>query len=204
MRSLFITIPAALIIHVAHAQNGPAPITVNTSTVVTVSPSYTQPVVAADPTAGERIMDFKSVYEAATLEEEVQTATERFLLSKSQQEVWYTAAFDRRIAEKQIYDKLSANTPDYSKEGGYKALRMAQNAFYETIIGYLTPAQKQSLEMDRVIRTEKQRRLALLPPPPPPAPTVTVAPVDSTSIKEAEKLKAPAKKSKKKKKPAGS
>ena len=148
-------------------------------------------------------MDYKSVYEAATLEEEVQLATKRFDLTKSQQDVWSVAAFDRRLIEKQVYEKIDSKDPNYSKDASYRGLRTAQNTFYETITGYLKPAQKQALEVDRAIMHEKQSRLAKIPPPP--APTVTVAPVDSTLIKEqilkdAERIKAEQKKSKKKKK----
>lgn len=149
-------------------------------------------------------MDYKSVYEAGTAEEEAQMAAERFNLSKSQQEVWLTSAIDRRQSEKQAYEKLNSKDMNYSKDAVYMGLRISQNTFYETVIGYLNPAQKQALELDRTIRNEKQRRLAKLPPPPPPAPTVTVVPVDSVAIKEQEKIKAAEKKPKKKKKVAGS
>ncbi|MCD6018851.1 MAG: hypothetical protein K0S53_1972 [Bacteroidetes bacterium] len=209
MRSKFFIIPAALIFQVAGAQNGPVPLTASQGTFAAVSPAPSTNVKLVDPAsslsssnAGESIMDYKSVYEAATVEEEVQMAADRFRLTKSQQEIWLTAAIDRRQGEKQAYEKLK-QVMEYDKNAVYMGLRMSQNTFYETVTGYLTPAQKQSLELDRTIRNEKQRRLAKLPPPPPPAPTVTVAPVDSAAIKEAEKVKAPAKKSKKKKKPAG-
>ncbi|MES2567073.1 MAG: hypothetical protein V4565_09425 [Bacteroidota bacterium] len=211
MKFKFFIIPATLAFHVAGAQNGPAPVAVSEGTMVTVSPSPSTSVKLANSTpetnssgSGESIMDYKSVYEAATLEEEVQMAAERFHLTKSQQEVWLTAATDRRQTEKQAYEKLNSKTMDYSKEAVYTGLRMSHNAFYETITGYLNPSQKQALELDRTIRNEKQRRLAKLPPPPPPAPTVTVAPIDSSAIKAAEKVKVADKKTKKKKKPAGS
>jgi hypothetical protein len=149
-------------------------------------------------------MDYKSVYEAATIEEELQMATERFNLTKEQQEVWQTAAVDRRETEKQARGKLDAKntttntTSNYDKEPIYRGLKSAQNMFYETIIGYLNPAQKSALETDRMILEEKRKRVAKLPPPVI-APTVTVAPVDSAAIKASDKG---SKKSKKKKKGA--
>jgi hypothetical protein len=146
-------------------------------------------------------MDYKSVYETATLEEEVEMATGRFHLTPSQQDVWKVAATERRITEKQVYEKLESKDTDYSRDAMYKALRTSHNTFYEAIIGYLNPNQKQAIEFDRTVIAEKQKRLAKLPPPPPPAPTVTVAPVDSAALKESEKVKA-GKKTKKKKKPA--
>lgn len=201
MRFNFFIIPAVLVFQIAGAQNGPAPIAVSEGTIVTVTPSATVNVTnsttSADlSSAGESIMDYKSVYEAATLEEEVKMATERFSLNKSQQEVWLTAAVDRRQTEKQAYEKLNSKGVEYSKDAVYMGLRMAQNSFYETVTGYLNPDQKQALELDRTIRAEKQRRLAKLPPV---APVVTVAPIDSAAIKEAEKVKPVEKKSKKKK-----
>lgn len=206
MKFISFIIPAALIFQVAAAQNGPTPIAVSDGTFVTVTPSPSTPVTQNNSTtspelasSGESIMDYKSVYEAATLEEEVKMAAERFSLNKSQQEVWMTAAVDRRQTEKQAYDKLNSKGVDYSKEAVYMGLRMAHNTFYETITGYLNPDQKQALELDRTIRAEKQRRLAKLPPV---APVVIVAPVDSAAIKEAEKINATDKKSKKKKKTA--
>jgi hypothetical protein len=209
MRSKFFIIPAALIFQVAGAQNGPAPLTVSQTTLATVSVVPPAPVAVAstNPSSsglGESIMDYKSVYEAATVEEEVELAAQRFNLTKSQQDIWFTSAIDRRQGEKQAYDKLNSKAMDVSRDAVYMGLRRSQNTFYETIIGYLTPAQKQALELDRTIRNEKQRRIAKLPPPPPPAPTVTVAPVDSAAIKEQEKLKAAEKKPKKKKKATGS
>jgi hypothetical protein len=146
-------------------------------------------------------MDYKSVYEAATIEEEVKMAAERFNLTPSQQDVWLSAAVDRREAERQAREKLDSKAANYEKDPVYRGLRSSQNTFYETIIGYLTPAQKQAMETDRAILQEKQKRLAKLPPPPPSTPTVTIAPVDSTAIKEAEKSKGTGKKSKKKRKP---
>ena len=210
MRLKFLIIPAALIVQVAGAQNGPATLT-NTQVAVTATPtvslteatataSATSPVSESEPIA---IMDYKSVYEAVTLEEEVQMAAERFHLTPSQQQVWQTAATDRRESEKRVREKLDSKDADYSRDAVYRELRTSHNTFYEAIVGYLNPSQKQALEFDRAVLAEKQKRLAKLPPPPPPAPTVTVAPVDSAAIKEAEKIKTPAKKSKKKKKPAG-
>jgi hypothetical protein len=145
------------------------------------------------------ILDYKSVYEAPTIEEEVQMAAERFNLTPSQQEVWLTAATDRREVERQSRAMIDSKAQNYEKEGAYKGLRVAQNEFYETVIGYLNPAQKQAMETDRVIMQEKQKKLAKLPPPPPPVTTVTVAPVDSTLIKKEEKSKTSGKKTKKKK-----
>jgi hypothetical protein len=147
------------------------------------------------------IVDYQSVYDAPSLEEEVKMATERFNLTQSQQEVWLTAATDRRKAETFAKGQLDSKSTNYERGPVYKGLRNAHNTFYETIIGYLTPVQKQALETDRVILEEKRKRLAKIAPPP--APTVTVAPVYSTAIKEAEKPKDTEKKSKKKKKPAG-
>lgn len=204
MRFIFFIISATMVFQVAEAQNGPATIAVSEGTFVTVTPSASISVNAANSTtapdlssSGENIMDYKSVYEAATLEEEVQMAAQRFNLNKSQQEVWLTAAVDRRQTEKQAYEKLNSKGLEYSKDAVYLGLRMAQNTFYETITGYLNPDQKQALELDRTIRAEKQKRIAKLPPV---APVVIVSPVDSVAIKEAEKLKATEKKSTKKKK----
>lgn len=167
------------------------------------------PTPAADPSLTSNsssssetlIMDYKSVYDSPTVDEEVKMATERFALTKSQQDVWLTAATERRETEKKAHDILESKDPSYSKESVYKGLRSAHNAFYETIMGYLTPHQKQALEADRLVLDEKRKRIAKLPPPPPPAPTITVAPVDSTAIKADEKAKQQQKKSKNKKKP---
>jgi hypothetical protein len=205
MRFKFFIVPAALIFQVAGAQNSAStlPVSEGTLAAITVTPSTPEDY----PSDGEKITDYKSVYEAATLEEEVQMAAERFNLSKSQQDVWIDAATDRRKVEKRVYEHLDSKVTDYnySKDAAYKELRISHNTFYEIIIGYLNPAQKQALETDRAILHEKQKRLAKLAPPP--APTVTVAPVDSTLIKEqilkeAEKIKAAEKKSRKKKKSA--
>jgi hypothetical protein len=211
MRLKFFIIPAALMFQVAGAQNGPAPLANAQTTAATVATASSTPLIAvpqaastASPESAEvSIMDYKSVYEAPSLEEEVQMAAERFRLTQSQQEIWYNAAKDRRQTEKKVYARLESKAPDLSRDAEYKELRNSHNAFYETIIGFLNPSQKQALEFDRAVMAEKQKRIAKLPPPPPPAPTVTVAPVDSAAIKEAEKAKAPGKKSKKKKKPAG-
>lgn len=130
-------------------------------------------------------------------------ATERFSLTPDQADIWLTAATDRRAAEKKVRETLDSKAETYERSNVYRGLRTSLNTFHETITGYLTPAQKQALENDRMIIQEKQRRLAKLPPPPPPAPvdTVSVAPVDSTAIKqEAEKSKGKSKKAKKKKK----
>ena len=202
MNYKFFILPAALIFQVAGAQSGPSVLPVAQTTLAEISVSPTPSVTLNDPTAstseGTLIMDYKSVYDVATLEEEVQKATERFSLTKSQQDVWSVAAYDRRAVEKQAYEKLNSNATDYSKAAVYSGLRSAHNTFYETITGYLTPAQKQAMVLDREIMAEKQKRLAKIPPPPP---TVTVAPVDSTLIKQEMKIKeADLKKAKKKKK----
>lgn len=160
------------------------------------SPSLSMPL--SSQTA---IMDYKNVYEAPTIDEEVKMAAERFNLTPAQQDMWRTAAVDRRDAEKIARGQLEQRTDNYDRAPVYKGLRMAQNTFYETIIGYLNPAQKQALETDRLILEEKRKQLAKIAPPPV-APTVTVAPVDSTAIK-AEMEKTSGKKSKKKKKAVG-
>jgi len=147
-----------------------------------------------------RIEDYKSVFEAPTVEDEVKMATERFSLTNDQQEMWLVAATDCRQAEKQAYDKLGSKSQDYQKASVYSGLRSSLTTFHETVVGHLSPSQKQALESDRLILEEKRQRLAKLPPPPPPAPTVTAAPVDSSAIKQAEKDKKTGKKSKKKKK----
>jgi hypothetical protein len=206
MKLKFLIIAPVLIFQAAVAQNGPAPLTLAQGTATTpVSPVAT-PLTVTDPSlpassssAETSIMDYISVYETATIEEEVKLAAERFNLSPSQQDVWLSAGTERREAEKRARVLLDSKATSYEKEPTYRGLRTAQNTFYETIIGYLAPTQKQALERDRLIHLEKQRRLAKLPPPPPP--TVTVAPVDSAAIKQAElDKKAKEKKSKKKKK----
>jgi hypothetical protein len=206
MRFNFLIISAVLIFQVTVAQNDPASSTTATTMVSAASSATIMPTdptpSAASPTAAQvTIMDYKSVYEAATVEEEVKMATERFNLTPSQQDVWLTAATDRRETERQARGMLESKATNYEKEPTYKGLRSAQNTFYETVIGYLSPAQKQALETDRLIHLEKQKRLAKLPPPPPPTPTVTVVPVDSAAIKQTEKGKGSGKKSKKKKQP---
>jgi hypothetical protein len=210
MRSKLLIIPAVLIFKIAGAQSGPAlAVSQSTFPAVTVSPS--SPVAATDPTVssapnpeGEKYIDYKSVYEAATLEDEVQLAAERFGLTKSQQDVWADAATDRRLTEKQFREKFDSKAVNSSKEAMYKGLRSAQSTFYETVIGYLSPAQKARVEFEREVVNERERRLAKIPPPPPPPPTVTVAPIDSTAIKAEEKAKAAAEKKSKKKKRSAS
>ncbi len=214
MHFKFLVIPSILFCHIAGAQNTIQPITVaNGTTAAPVSAAPTTPAAppaqAISPTSPEAaaspkaryaaILDYKSVYEAPSVEEEVSMATERFSLTEAQQDVWMNAATERRGTEKVCYDKLNSKNQDFMKSDVYMGLRSAHNTFHETIIGYLTPNQKQSLDLDRQILAEKQRRVAQLPPPPPPpAPTVTVAPVDSTAIKA--EMKAAAKKSKKSRK----
>jgi hypothetical protein len=217
MRLKFLIIPVTLLFHVADAQTGTVSLTPTQGTVTapippgssnpvapvssaSFAPNEPTPSAAAAEFTETAIVDYKSVYEAPTLEEEVKMATERFNLTKSQQDTWLTAATERRAVEKQGREKLEAKNQDYSKETVYRGLRAAQNTFHETIIGYLTPTQKQGLERDRLILEEKRKRLANVPPPPPPPPTVTVVPVDSAAIKEQEKSKAKGKKTRKKKK----
>ena len=217
MRFRFLIIPSVLVLQVAEAQNGSASLTANqgtttsqistpVSTPASPSVSAVAPVSPADPatpaspaTTQTLIMDYKSVFEAATVEEEVKMAAERFNLSPSQQDIWLTAATDRRIAEKTARAKLDSKDQNLMKEPVYRGLRTSLNTFHETIVGYLTPTQKQALETDRLIQEEKRQRMAKLPPPPP---TPTVVPVDSSAIKAAEIKESKGKKSKKKKKPA--
>jgi hypothetical protein len=206
-------IPAALMFQLVSAQNGTMSLTSSQQTEAKPvqepsSPAVTMPAQTDSPSSADApptaILDYKSVYEAATIEEEVKMAAERFSLSPSQQDVWLTAATDRRAAEKQSQDMLGSKAANYDKEGAYRGLRTAHNTFHQSIVGFLSPAQKQAFERDRLILQEKQQRLAKLPPPPPPAPTVTVAPVDSSAIKETDEKKSKGKKSKKKKKAVGS
>lgn len=147
-------------------------------------------------------MDYKNVYEAETLEEEVQLATERFNLNTTQQEVWATAAVNRRLVEKQTRAKLESKDTDYSRHDAYKGLKMAHSEFCETITGYFNPTQKQAMEKDRIILEEKRKMIVKLPPPVI-APTITVAPIDSAAIYESEKIKKAKQRSKKKKKANG-
>lgn len=200
-------IPAILIVNVAAAQNGATIInpqgtvtTASSGSITTSTPAASTPSTIITGSTQASIINYKSVYEAATLEEEVQMATERFNLTESQKEVWMTAATDRRETERQFRAKLESKATDYDKDGVYRGLRSAHNTFHETIIAYLNPAQKQSLETDRLILEEKRKKVSKLPPPVI-APTVTVAPVDSAAIKETEK--GAGKKSKKKKKAVG-
>jgi hypothetical protein len=210
MKAKFLIIPCVLLIQVAAAQSGTAtlnlaqgtrtiPISAASSTPMPVDPT---PSPVTTPTSQIAIMDYKSVYETATAEEEVKMATERYNLTAAQQDVWLKAANDRRFLEKQSNDKIASNVQNFEKDGAYRGLRSAQTEFHETITGYLSPAQKQALETDRLIHEEQQKRLAKLPPPPPPAPVVTVTPVDSTAIKQAAKEKEKATKKSKKRKPS--
>jgi hypothetical protein len=204
MRLKFLIISPVLMFQAGLAQNGPSSLTAGQGTssttasnnvVVTEQP----PVVSSSYSTQTAIIDYQSVYEAPTLEEEVKMATQRFNLTPSQQDVWLSAATDRRQAEKIAREQLDSKSAE--KGPAYKGLRMSQNTFYEIIIGYLSPAQKQALETDRVILEEKRKKIAKLAPPP--APTVTVAPIDSSAIKAAEKPKETGKKPKKKKKAVG-
>jgi hypothetical protein len=189
------------------------PLSQPTNTAVLATSSNVSPGAASQPASNTTtsdniietpIMDYKSVYEAATLEEEVQMATERFNLTKSQQEVWANAAVDRRETEKQARVALEAKNKDLNKDAVYRGLRNAQSQFYETITGYFEPSQKQLLEKDRIIIEEKRKMIAKLPPP---VITPTVAPVDSTAIKaemeKAEKDKKAKARAKRKKKTVG-
>jgi hypothetical protein len=209
MRSKLFIIPTVLIFQLAAAQTGTAPAAAAQEIATTpVSASSAAPVTppasesSASSPVTKSVLDFQSVYETATVEEEVKLAAERFELTKDQQNMWMAAATERRETESQARVKIDSKASNYDKEGAYRGLRSAQNTFYETIIGHLAPAQKQALETDRLIMQEKQKKLAKLPPPPPPAPTVTVAPVDSAAIK-AEKDKKTGKKPRKKRKPVG-
>jgi hypothetical protein len=203
MRHLFVVILILAIPQVKQAQPGTS---LNSAEVI-VSPPTSNPKTPDDKgTEGafktdEKVsyLDYKSVYEAESLEEEVKMATERFKLSPAQKEIWEQAAIDRRLVEKQASEKLDANKSSYEKEPVYRGLRTAQNTFHATIVGHLTPAQKQAFETDRLILQEKQQRLAKLPPPPAPIATVTVVPIDSVAIKEKEKTKSKSKAKKRKK-----
>ncbi|MCE3229724.1 MAG: hypothetical protein K0S32_4275 [Bacteroidetes bacterium] len=195
----------------AVAQNNSGPLSLNPSTNTTavsassqtpVTPTDLSPATTLSESGETAIIDYKSVYDASTLDEEVKMAAERFSLTPSQQDVWKKAAVDRREAEKKTKTYLESTNNTYDKSGAYVGLRTAHNEFYQTIIGYLSPAQKQALETDRTILEEKRKQLAKITPPA--VITPTVIPVDSTAIKaEMEKEKAAAKKSKKKKKAKG-
>jgi hypothetical protein len=210
MQFKFLIIPTLLAFQVATAQNGTVTTVPSQGTSTTLAsafsttfaPAETSPAPASPASGQTSYLDYKSIYETSTVEDEVKMAAERFKLTPSQQDMWLVAATDRRVVETQARTKLEGKVDNYEKDGIYRGLKSAQNTFYETITGYLTPTQKQEMETDRLILAEKQRRIAKLPPPPPPAPTVTVAPVDSTAIKAAENEKKTTKKSKKKKKPA--
>lgn len=194
MRYLFLIFPLLSLAQLASAQTSSS---ITTDEIIVTSPpavpnplpSEPAPAVTSSESDRTSYLDYKSVYEAGTLEEEVKMAAERFKLSASQQEIWLTAAKDRRNDEQQAKVKLESNMSSYEKEPIYRGLRTAQNTFYNTIIGFLSPVQKQAMETDRLILQEKQQRIAKLPPPPPPAPTVTVMPVDSVVTPEPEKEK---------------
>jgi hypothetical protein len=209
MRVRFLIIQSVLMFRVAVAQNGPSPLTVGQSTITAAgSGASVSPVTSTEPSAisssGETTyIDYKSVYEAATIEEEVKMAAERFNLTKAQQDTWLSIAGTRREAEKNARKQLETKADNYERGPVYQGLRAAQTEFYQIIIGYLTPAQKNALEVDRLIMEEKRKQVAKLSPPTPVTPTVNVIPVDSAAIKAAEKEKATEKKSKKKKKTVG-
>lgn len=158
MRHLFVVILILAIPQVKQAQPGTS---LNSAEVI-VSPPTSNPKTPDDKgTEGafktdEKVsyLDYKSVYEAESLEEEVKMATERFKLSPAQKEIWEQAAIDRRLVEKQASEKLDANKSSYEKEPVYRGLRTAQNTFHATIVGHLTPAQKQAFETDRLILQE--------------------------------------------------
>jgi hypothetical protein len=198
MKKKVFLMTAVLISGLAGAQDNPSDETLSDGTlpVVSVSPSNNN---ETSTSSREKIVDYKSVYEASSLEEEVQMAAARFELTKAQQDIWLEAATDRRLTENKFRDQANAKG-DHNMDAAYRELRTSQNTFYETVIGYLSPAQKQKMEFDRNILNEKQKKLAKIPPPPPPTPTITAVPVDSAAIKESEKKKAAGKKSKKKKK----
>jgi hypothetical protein len=209
MRFSFLVIPSVILMQVASAQNEAAAPATGQATMITtpVTPASSTPVVNSGSTDSQatststltRIVDYKSMFETATVEEEVKMATERLSLSTDQQDLWLRAATDRRRAEKQAYDKLDSKSQDYQKNSVYGGLRTAQNLFHESIIGHLSPSQKSMLERDRLIQAEKQQIIANTPPPPP-TPSVAPVQVDSAAIKETEKSKTAGKKGKKKKK----
>ncbi len=210
MRLKFLIIPSIFMFQAAVAQSdsaqvspavGAATTPVSAATSTAVTPGATTPAAGSSSEERTKIMDYKSVYETASVEEEVQLATERFSLTAEQQDIWLVAARDRRQSESFARGKLDSNDINLSKEGVYRGLKAAQSTFYETVIGYLTPVQKQQLESDRVIINEKQKRLAKLPPPPPPpAPVDTMPAIDSTAVKAADLDKDAGKKGKKSKK----
>jgi hypothetical protein len=200
MKKKLFLITAVLVSALASAQDNPSDETLSDGTLPVVSVSPSNDGTSSTP-AREKIVDYKSVYETSTVEEEVKMATSRFELTKSQQDIWLEAATERRLTENKFRDQANVKGADNNKDAAYRELRTSQNTFYETVIGYLSPAQKQKLEVDRNILNEKQKKLAKIPPPPPPpTPTITAVPVDSAAIKESEKKKAAGKKSKKKKK----
>jgi 1,2-phenylacetyl-CoA epoxidase PaaB subunit len=189
MRFTFLVIPSVLIFQVAVAQTDTSsmrsPVTVTTPVSAASSTAVTPPLPGssdASESAQIAIIDYKSVFETETVEEEVKMAAERFNLTEAQQDIWLVAATERRQSEKQSRDKLGQKTGSYERENIYRGLRTSATTFHETITGYLNPSQKQSLENDRLIMQEKQKRLARIPPPPP---VDTVAPVDSVAIKQA-------------------
>jgi hypothetical protein len=191
MRLQFSIFTSLLIFQAAVAQNPAssvseqgvvaAPATVSTTTANTHEATSSSESNASNQIA---IIDYKSVYEAETLEDEVKFATDRFSLTPTQQDIWLTAAKERREIEKNARIKFDAKDPNTDKAAVYMGLRAAHNTFYEIIIGYLSPAQKQSLEEERLIQQERQKRLAKLTPPPTLViDSVKVAPIDSSMIK---------------------
>ena len=203
MRSIFLIFT---LLSLAAAAQTTASITASevlvTSPPVQASTSTPSLLPDSDLSSSEKTtyLDYKSVYAAATLEEEVKMATERFRLSPDQQELWLSEATDRRIVEKQAQEKIEKKSSSFELEPVYRGLRMSQNNFYNIIISHMNPAQKQAFETDRLVLQEKQQRLAKLPPTPPPAPTVTLIPVDSAAIKANQEVKMKEKVKKKKKK----
>src|SRR5687767_2997744 len=106
MNIKILIIPALLISQFAGAQNGAGTYTISEASVTntaTTGSATAGTTTSTDATAaGEgqvSYLDYKSVYEAATIEEEVKMATERFTLTPAQQEVWLKAATDRRAVE---------------------------------------------------------------------------------------------------------
>lgn len=184
-----------------------------TTAVQTTATINEQPSSAIPPPPGYTntlIIDYKSVYETPTAEEEVLAATERFTLTPDQQDIWLLAAKDRREGERQFKEKADSKTASYEMDGAYRGYRTSQNTFYETIIGHLSPSQRSSFERDRLIIEERDKRLARWPMERPAASstvqttTVTVVPTtfgqDSATVKPNQKDKPANKKATKKKK----
>ncbi|MBL7930680.1 MAG: hypothetical protein JNL60_02195, partial [Bacteroidia bacterium] len=198
----------------ATATIAPASSSASVSTSSSDAIQTTEPLSSAMPPpppgyTNTLVVDYKSVYEAPTPEEEVKIAAERFNLTLDQQDIWLLAAKDRREGERK-FREFDAKAGNADRDGAYRGYRTSQNAFYETIIGHLTPQQKAAFERDRLIIEERDKRLARWNQENPSAPTssiqtttVTVVPttfgMDSTAIKQKNKEKGNSKKTKKKK-----